>query len=176
MELYGAMGKFSYAVAVQNGGANQEIISPATNQSPAALIRPNEVAALKRKRDAHGRPRDRMIIWSELYFANGWFVPIGGTNMTRYVANLVEGDVIIRLPHGRIHAFGGYARYDDNDPGANNKRDIWFYSVEGVYDITRKFYTAARFGRYWRRTGINWSATARWTTSSLEHRRRSSGG
>jgi len=54
---------------------------------------------------------------------------------------------VVKLPHGRIHAFGGYARYDDNDPDANNKRDIWFYSVEGVYDITRKFYTAARFSQ-----------------------------
>jgi hypothetical protein len=147
VELYGAMGKFSYAVAVQNGGANEandftedKSVVGRISYDPAKWLH----LSVSGMRTGDLAPDD---YWSEIYFANGWFVPIGGTNTTRYWANLVEGDMVVKLPHGRIHAFGGYARYDDNDPDANNKRDIWFYSVEGVYDITRKFYTAARFSQ-----------------------------
>src|SRR5205814_9308606 len=37
--------------------------------------------------------------------------------------------------------------YDDNEPDANKKRDIYFYSVEALHDFTRKFYGAARFSQ-----------------------------
>jgi len=57
------------------------------------------------------------------------------------------------LPHGKIHAFGGYVRYDDNDPGANNGRDIYFYSVEGIHEITHKLYAGARFSQILARNG-----------------------
>jgi hypothetical protein len=85
--------------------------------------------------------------WSELYFGNGWFLPINAATTTRYHANLVEGDIQIRLPHGHVYAFGGYARYEDNDSTANNRRDIYFYSIEGVHDITHKLYAAVRFSQ-----------------------------
>jgi len=61
--------------------------------------------------------------------------------------HLVEGDVELRLPRGHIHVFGGYIRYDDNDPIANNNRDLYFYSVEGVHEITRKLYAGIRFSQ-----------------------------
>jgi hypothetical protein len=85
--------------------------------------------------------------WSELWFANGWFMPINPATTTEYHANLVEGDIQIRLPHGHVYVFGGYARYGDNDTTANNRRDIYFYSIEGVHDITRKLYAAVRFSQ-----------------------------
>src|ERR1051325_7319091 len=85
--------------------------------------------------------------WSELWFGNGWFIPIGSRQTTKFHANLVEGDVEFRLPHGHINAFGGYARYSDNDPTADNGRDLWYYAVEGVHDLTHKLYAAARFSQ-----------------------------
>ena len=83
--------------------------------------------------------------WSEVWFGNGWFMPIDSANTTKYHANLLEGDVEIRLPRGHVRAFGGYVRYEDNDTTANNRRDMYYYSVEGVHDITRKLYAAVRF-------------------------------
>jgi hypothetical protein len=91
--------------------------------------------------------------WSELYFGNGWFMPINPGATTKYHANLVEGDIGIRLPHGHVRAFGGYARYDDNDSSANNRRDIYYYAVEGVQDVTRKLYAAVRFSQIFAHKG-----------------------
>jgi hypothetical protein len=59
----------------------------------------------------------------------------------------VQGDVALQFSRGHLKAFGGWAHYDDNDPNTDNKRDFYYYSVEGVYDLTRKFYAAARFGQ-----------------------------
>jgi hypothetical protein len=85
--------------------------------------------------------------WSELSFANGWFLPFGSTNATTFHANLAEGDIEIRLPHTYLKAFGGYAHFDDNATDVNNQRDMYYYSVEAVQDVTRKFYAAARFSQ-----------------------------
>jgi hypothetical protein len=145
VELYGRSGKVSYVVAVQNGGANQahdftedKSLAGRVSYDPTKWLH----LSLSGMRTGDLSPHD---YWSELYFANGWFVPIGSANMTRYHANLVEGDIELKFRHGRVHAFGGYARYDDNDPGLNNKRDIYFYSVEALHDLTRKLYAGARF-------------------------------
>jgi hypothetical protein len=144
-ELYGRVGKFSYVVAAQNGGANQprdftedKSVAGRVSYDPTKWLHLS--ASGMRTGDLA-----RGDMWSELYIANGWFVPIGGTNMTRFHANLVQGDIGVKLPHVRLLAFGGYARYDDNDPDADNTRNIYFYTVEGLYDITRRLYAAARF-------------------------------
>jgi len=50
-----------------------------------------------------------------------------------------------RWNSGHISAFGGYARYGDNDPVADNARDIFYYSIEGEQNLPHKFYAAARF-------------------------------
>ena len=77
----------------------------------------------------------------------GWFRSLGSTNTTKFHANLVEGDVQARLPHGRLSASGGYIRYDDNDPAAGNGRDVYYYAIEGVQDLTPKLYAAIRFSQ-----------------------------
>jgi hypothetical protein len=84
---------------------------------------------------------------SGLWFGTGFARSLGSTNATTFGVSLVEGDVIINLPRGRIHAFGGYMSYDDNDPTANNQRDVFYYSVEGVADVTKKFYVGGRFSQ-----------------------------
>ena len=145
VELYGRIGKVSYVVAVQNGGDNQandytvdKSVAGRLSYDPAKWLHLSASAM----RTGDLAPQD---LWSDLYIANGWFVPLGGTNTTRFHANLVEGDIEVRLPHARVRAFGGWARYDDNDPVSNNRRDLYYYSVEGVYDFTKKLYAAGRF-------------------------------
>ena len=147
IELYGQFGKVNYVVAVQNGGANQE--RDFTGDKSVAGRLSYEAAkwlhlSVSGMRTGDLSPND---YWSEIYFANGWIVPIGSTNMTLFHANMVEGDVEAKLRHGKIHAFGGYIHYDDNDPAGNNQRDMYFYSVEALHDITRKLYAGARFSQ-----------------------------
>jgi hypothetical protein len=69
-------------------------------------------------------------------------------------ADLVEGDATARWESGHVSAFGGYARYGDNDPAADNGRDIFYYSVEGVQDLPKKFYAAARFSEIYSAKGV----------------------
>jgi hypothetical protein len=144
-ELYGRVGKVSYVVAAQNGGGNtagdftdDKSVTGRLSYDPAKWL---HLSVSGMRTGDLAKPD----FWSALYFANGWFRSIGSTNVTRFHADLVQGDVEVKLRHARFHAFGGYAQYDDNDPGVNNKRDIYFYSVEGLYDITRKLYAGARF-------------------------------
>jgi len=154
LELYGSIGKVSYVVAVQNGGDNEfhdftgdKSVAGRLSYDPTKWLH----LSASGMRTGDLSPAD---MWSALYIANGWFVPIGGTNMTRFGVNLVEGDIELRLPHARVRAFGGWARYDDNDPVSNNRRDLYFYSVESIYDFTKKLYAGARFSQSSRRMAI----------------------
>jgi len=79
------------------------------------------------------------------WFGSGFFQSIGSPATTTFHANLVEGDVTARWHSGHVSAFGGYARYGDNDPTADNSRDIFYWSVEGEQNVTKKIYAAARF-------------------------------
>ncbi len=53
-----------------------------------------------------------------------------------------------------MRAFGGYLHYDDNDSVQSDQRDVYFYSVEGVGEITRKLYAAARFSQIFANNGF----------------------
>lgn len=155
IELYGRVGKASYVLAVQNGGPSG-VRDFNGDKSVAGRLAydPNQWLHLSASGMRTGdleRPGDS---WSELWFGSGWFYPFGSSSANIYHANLAEGDIEIRLPHGHLKVFGGYARYDDNDPARIDGRDIFFYSVEGVHEITRKFYGAARFSQILADKGI----------------------
>jgi hypothetical protein len=148
IELYGSVKKFSYVLAVQNGGASgvrdfdgDKSVAGRVSFDPAKWL---HLSASGMRTGELKAPGD---YWSELYFANGWFLPSASTNTTRYHANLAEADVELRLPHDRIKAFGGYIRYDDSDSSANNGRDVFYYSVEGVHKFSPKFYAGVRFSQ-----------------------------
>ena len=155
IELYGSLGKFSYVLAVQNGGVSgvqnfdaDKAVAARVSFDPAPWLHLSvsgmRTGDLDAKNDA----------WSKLWFASGWFLPSGSTNATKFHADLVEGDLSLRLPHGHFKAFGGYAHYDDNDPLAGNGRDIYYYSLEGVHDLTRKLYAAVRFSQIFADKGM----------------------
>ncbi len=148
IELYGGMGKFNYAVAVQNGGFSgthdydsDKSVAGRLSYDPTRWLHLSASGMRTGNLDAVDD------LWSELWFGNNWIGAIGSGNATKFKANVVEGDVVIRLPHGYLRAFGGYLHYDDNDPVVNNQRDVYYYTVEPVYDLTRKLYAAARFSQ-----------------------------
>lgn len=148
VEFYGAFGKFSYAVAVQNGGIDS---GRDFNPDKAVIARVSFDPTRWLHLSVSGMRTGDLDVendhLSEMWFGNGWFRSIGSTNTTAFKANLVEGDIVIRLSRGQVRAFGGYVNYDDNDPSASNCRDMFFYSFEGVAELTRKFYVGARFSQ-----------------------------
>ena len=155
IEFYGSMGKFSYVLAVQNGGMSgvrdfdaDKAIAGRISFDPAPWLHLSVSGMRTGDLDAAND------IWSKLWFSSGWFLPSGSTNATKYHANLVEADLSLRLPHGHIKAFGGYVRYDDNDPFADNSRDIYYYSLEGVHNLTGKLYAAVRFSQIFADKGM----------------------
>jgi hypothetical protein len=155
IELYGAFGIFRYVVAVQNGGTSttrdfdgDKSVAGRLSVDPKPWLHVSVSGMRTGNLDAN----DDFL--SEIWFGNGWFRSLGSASTTRFYANLVEGDVAFRLPHGHIRAFGGYIHYGDNDPNGDNSRDVYYYSVEAVHDLTRKLYAGARFSQILAGEGI----------------------
>jgi hypothetical protein len=154
IELYGSLGKFSYVAAVQNGGfsgtrdfnADKSVVGR-LSYDPTRWLHLSASAMRTGDLDAQNDYS------SELWFGGGWFRSIGSPDTTVFHANLLQGDVALQFSRGHLKAFGGIAQYDDNDPNGNNRRDIYYYSVEGVVDVTRKLYAAARFGQIFANQG-----------------------
>jgi len=146
IELYGSVNKLSYVLAVQNGGVPDTRDFNADKSITGRLsYNPNSHLHFSVSGMRTGDLNAQKDVLSALWFAGGFFRPIGAG--TVFHADLVEGDAQWRWSRGHVKAFGGYIRYDDNDPTANIRRDVYYYSVEGVQDLTRKFYAAARFGQ-----------------------------
>ena len=149
VELYGSLGKFSYVLAVQNGGGANGVQDFDGDKSVAGRISFDP--------DAHwhfsvsGMRTGDLDVQNDFvsadWFGGGWFRSIGPPAATKFHADAVEGDVTARWKSGRVSAFGGYARYGDNDPGRNNSRDIFYYSVELEQNLPHKFYVASRFSQ-----------------------------
>lgn len=155
VKVYGALGKFSYVAAVLNGGvsdtadfhADKSVVAR-VSYDPCSRLHLSVSAMRTGDLDA---ANDFM---SAIWFGNGWFRSIGSTNTTKFHADVVQGDLAWRLPHGHISAFGGCVFYDDNDPSANNHRNVYYYSVEAIHDLIGKFYAGARFSQIFAKNGF----------------------
>jgi hypothetical protein len=147
VEVYGTLDKFSYVLAVQNGSGANGVQDFDGDKSVAGKISfdPNRHWHFSISGMRTGNVNAQMDRTSALWFGNGFFQSLGSTNTTTFHADLVETDATARWDSGHISAFGGYARYGDNDPSADNGRDIFYYSIEGVQQLPEKFYAAARF-------------------------------
>jgi hypothetical protein len=148
IELYGHLGPISYVAAVQNGGIpdgrdfdRDKSIAGRAGWDPTGWLHVSVSGMRTGDLSVQGD------LLSALWFGNAFFRSIGSAQTTQFHANLVEGDVEAHWPRGHLKAFGGYIRYDDNDPASNNRRDVFYYAVEGVQDLGRKFYAGARFSQ-----------------------------
>ena len=158
VEIYGALGKLNYVLAVQNGGVNGVRDFDADKSVTARIgFTPNKnwhfsVSALRT-----GELDSVKDYASQLWFAEGWFASIGTPAATRFHADIVQADLTARWRSGHVSAFAGYARYGDNDPAQNNARDLYFYSVEVEQNVTNKFFAAARYGQIFANNGYTLS-------------------
>ncbi len=147
LELYGKAGALQYVLAVQNGGG------PALQalQSDKAVVgRVGFDPANWLHLSVSGMRTGNLSVQNGVsaeWFGNGFFRSLGSTNTTTFHANLVEGDAQLRWPWLQLKGAGGYINYGDNDPGANNHRNVFYYLVEGVHDFTGKLFAAARFSQ-----------------------------
>jgi len=155
IELYGTLGKVSYVMAVQNGGVSvtrdfhsDKSVAGRVGVDPTPWLHLSVSGMRTGDLDAQND------VLSEIWFGGGWFRSLGSGAETKFHANLVEGDIRFRLPRGHVSAFAGYIRYDDDDPAADNSRDVYFYSIEAVHELTRKLYAGARFSQIFAQDGF----------------------
>jgi hypothetical protein len=155
LEIYGALGKWSYVVAVQNGGGNG-VQDDNDDKSVAGRISfdPNaqwhfSVSGM-RTGNVSAQNGDTSAEW----FGGGFFQSIGSPATTEFHVNAVELDATSRWAGGYVKAFGGYAQYGDNDPAADNTRGIFYYSAEVVQNLPKNFYAVARFSEVIADNGI----------------------
>lgn len=148
LEVFGSLGKFSYAAAVQNGG-NGDVRDFNADKAIAGRIGWDPLdwlhASVSGMRTGDIDVKNDTL--SAMWFGDGFFKSIGSTNTTRFCADLVEGDLQFKFPWLVVKTAGGYVRYSDNDPKANNTRNITYYYVEATKDLGKHFYTGARFSQ-----------------------------
>jgi hypothetical protein len=149
LELYGSQGPFQYAFTVQNGGVNP--VNDFTADKSLALrltYEPKKWLHLSASGMRTGELSVNNDQMSAMWFGNGFFRSIGDPASThRFHADMVEGDVEFLFPRGHLKLAGGAAYYDDNDKVNDNRRDIYYYSAEGLFRFNQQFYAAARFSQ-----------------------------
>ena len=148
VEVYGKLGEFSYVAAVLNGGGNglqafdgDKSIVGRISYDPNAHLH----FSVSGMRTGDLTLAGDMI--SATWFAGSFFTGIGSPQTTVFRADLVEGDATVHWKSGQVRVWGGFARYEDNDPLADNGRDIFYYAVEATQNLPAKFYVASRFSQ-----------------------------
>jgi hypothetical protein len=156
VETYGTLGKFSYVAAVQNGSGANGVQDFDGDKSVAGRIGfdPNSHWHFSVSAMRTGDISAQKDFTSAEWFATGLFQSLGSPATTTFHVNLAEADAMARWKSGHVSAFGGYARYGDNDPTADNGRNIYYYSVEGVQNLPKNFYAAARFSEIYSVEGV----------------------
>ena len=157
IELYGTIGKFSYVLAVQNGGHpslhdydGDKAVAGRLSFDPEKWLHFSVSAMRTGDLDVDGDE------FSELWFGNAFIRALGNpATTTTFHAELLEGDLQFNFPRGYLKGAGGYIHSNDNDTsGADNERDVYYYYAEGVFNITPKFYAAARFSQVFAEDGF----------------------
>jgi hypothetical protein len=146
LEIYGALGKWSYVVAVQNGGGDG-VQDDNDDKSVSGKISfdPNQHWHFSVSGMRTGNIRAQNGATSAEWFGGGFFQSIGSAATTEFHVNAVELDTTAHWQSGYVKAFGGYMQYGDNDPAADNTRDIFYYSAEVVQNLPKNIYAVARF-------------------------------
>jgi hypothetical protein len=146
VEIYGALGKLRYVAAVQNGGL-PSLRDYNSDKAVAGRIsyQPTSWLTLSGSGMRTGNLDTANDQFSALWFGNGFFETLAPAAKT-FHADLFEGDIKLSLSNAYVKGAGGYIRYGDSSP-ARDHRDIYYYYVEGLYDFSEKFYTAARFSQ-----------------------------
>src|SRR6266404_315820 len=106
VELYGRFGKVSYVVALQNAGVDS-LNDFSADKSVAGRLNydPYRWLHLSASGMRTGNVDANKDYFSAMWFGNGYFAAIGAS-ANEFHVDLVEGDVILRLPRGHVWASG----------------------------------------------------------------------
>lgn len=149
VEFYGGAAGLQYAVAVQNGG-HKTLHDFDSDKSVAARVgfKPIRWLHLSASAMRTGNLSAAGDAMSETWFANGFFRALGPAATTPvFHASLAELDGAVTWKTGHVRALAGEAKFGDDDPAADNSRELRYYSLEGVQKFGDALYGAARFGR-----------------------------
>lgn len=151
-EVYGFTKNIEYIFAVQNGsdpliqdfdsdkaivGRFQYKFSPKLHLSLSAM-RTGDIDV----------QQDKL---SGIWFGNSELMALGSDGTTtKFHAVLIQMDGHWGWQSGHVHAGGGYLNYEDNDSAADNSRDVYYFQLEAVQNLTTAknvWYTGARYSR-----------------------------
>lgn len=146
VELYGEAGRFSYVLAVQNGG-NPLLHDFNSDKSVVARLGYDPLrwlhlsASAMRTGDISVKSDSLSAVW----FGNGFFRALGAPATTaNFSAELAELDAAVHWKHGTLKAAAGTVKFDDDDTTRSNARRLRYYSLEGVQEIADGLFAAAR--------------------------------
>jgi hypothetical protein len=147
IELYGGIGRANYVIAVQNGG-HPMLNDFNADKSVAVRIGYDATKWLYLSFSAM-RTGDLDVEgdeMSELWFGNGFVRALGDSaTTTTFHAEVAEADAHLRWRRGHAKLAGGCISYGDNDTTANNRRDIYYYYMEGLHHLFERVYAALRW-------------------------------
>ena len=153
VEVYGKLGSWQYALALQNGGVSQlrdfnsdKSLTARLGWDPltwlhlsASAMRTGEIATVSPVTSTG----DSM---TALWFAGAFFRALGPASTTAtFWANLYEGDAVARWKSGQATLALGQVHFDDSDTAADNARRLHYGYLEAMQSITDHLYAAARY-------------------------------
>jgi hypothetical protein len=146
MEVFGASGKLSYVLAVQNGGHSLLHDYDADKSWTARLgYDPTSWLHLSASAMRTGALAKGDVL-SEVWFANGFFRALGSPTTTNtFHADLYELDAATHWKSGKLAVAAGWVKFNDDDTTANNSRTMNYHLIEGTQQITEKLFAAARY-------------------------------
>lgn len=147
IEAYGEAGRFSYVVAVQNGG-HSLLRDYTSDKSVTARVGydPHRSVHLSASAMRTGDLPTRNDTLSELWFGGAFFRALGpAATTTAFNARLYELDAVGRWRTGHVAAAAGWVRFDDDDTTADNARRLDYHFVEALQKLGDKLHAAARY-------------------------------
>jgi hypothetical protein len=147
VQVYGTLGPVRYNLAVQNG-SHPTTHDYDSDKSVTARLAFDPTTHLSVSASAM-RTGDLNVTgdqMSETWFANAFFRALGTPGAaTSFHVELAEIDAAYRWKTGHLKANYGWVQFDDNNPQADDSRDMTYYSVEGLQYLTGRFFAAARY-------------------------------
>ena len=155
IEIYGTLGSWQYAVAVQNGGIGQlrdynsdKAVAGRLSWDPQQWLHLS-ASAMRTGRLTTISPLtgvgDNL---SSIWFANAFFRALGPASRTAtFSAELYEVDAVARWSRGHVSAALGTVRFDDSDPLVDNSRRLRYGYLEATQSFTQQLYGAARYSQ-----------------------------
>lgn len=147
VEVYGGLGRFQYALAIQNGGTSRlhdfnadKAVTARVGWEAAGWL---HVSASAMRTGELATVADNL---SEVWFGNGFIRALGAAKTTgKFWASFYEGDATAQWKGGHATAALGRVDFNDSDTTADNSRRMRYGYLEAMQNITGRLYGAVRY-------------------------------